>query len=115
VHKLLARQLAKAAKGSGEFDLQALLTLVSEAYEQSDNDRHRTDRSISLMVGELEQLNRGLDQLVQERTAALREREAELQAQNMRFDAALKNMSHGLCMFDRHERLIVCNERYGEM
>jgi hypothetical protein len=31
VHKLLARQLAKAAKGSGEFDLQALLTLVSEA------------------------------------------------------------------------------------
>jgi diguanylate cyclase (GGDEF)-like protein/PAS domain S-box-containing protein len=115
VHKLLARQLAKAAKGSGEFDLQALLTLVSEAYEQSDNDRHRTDRSISLMVGELEQLNRGLDQLVQERTAALREREAELQAQNMRFDAALKNMSHGLCMFDRHERLIVCNERYSEM
>jgi diguanylate cyclase (GGDEF)-like protein/PAS domain S-box-containing protein len=115
VHKLLARQLAKAAKGSGEFDLQALLTLVSEAYEQSDNDRHRTDRSISLMVGELEQLNRGLDQLVQERTAALREREAELQAQNMRFDAALKNMPYGLCMFDRSECVIVRNERYSEM
>jgi diguanylate cyclase (GGDEF)-like protein len=115
VHKLLARQFAKAAKGSGEFDLQALLTLVSEAYEQADNDRHRTDRSISLMIAELEQLNRGLDQLVQERTVALREREAELQAQNVRFDAALKNMPHGLCMYDRHERLIVCNERYAEM
>ena len=50
MHKLLARQLAKATKGSGEVDLQALLALVAEAYEQSDNDRHRTDRSISLMI-----------------------------------------------------------------
>jgi diguanylate cyclase (GGDEF)-like protein len=115
VHKLLARQLAKAANGSGEFELQALLTLVSEAYEQSDNDRDRTDRSIALMVAELGQLNRGLDQLVQERTAALREREAELEAQNLRFDAALKNMPYGLCMFNGDEHLIVCNERYGEM
>jgi len=115
VHKLLARQLAKAATSSGELDLQALLALVAEAYEQSDNDRHRTDRSIALMIEELEQLNRGLDQLVQERTVALREREAELQAQNLRFDTALKNMAHGLCMFDRNERLIVCNERYVEI
>ena len=28
---------------------------------------------------------------------------------------ALKNMAHGLCMFDRDQRLVVCNERYGEM
>jgi diguanylate cyclase (GGDEF)-like protein/PAS domain S-box-containing protein len=115
VHKLLARQIAKATKGSSEFDLKVLLALVSEAYEKSDVDRHRTDRSIALMVTELEQLNRGLDQLVQERTAALRERETELQAQNLRFDAALENMPYGLCMFDRNQRLIVCNERYGEM
>jgi diguanylate cyclase (GGDEF)-like protein/PAS domain S-box-containing protein len=115
VHKLLARQLARAAQGSGELDLEILLRLVSEAYEQSDSDRQRTDRSIALMIGELEQLNRGLDQLVQERTAALRERESQLQAQNLRFDAALENMPYGLCMFDRDERLIVCNERYGEM
>jgi len=115
VHKLLVRQLAKVAKSSGDVDLPALLALVSEAYEQSDSDRHRTDRSISLMIQELEQLNHGLDQLVQERTTALREREAELEAQNLRFDAALENMPHGLCMFDRNERLIVCNERYGKM
>ena len=115
MHKLLARQLAKATESSGELDLQALLALVAGAYQQSDDDRHRTDRSISLMIKELDQLNRGLDQLVQERTAALREREAELQAQNFRFDAALKNMAHGICMFDRNECLIVCNERYTEM
>ncbi len=115
MHKLLARQLAKAAKGSGGFDLEMLLGLVSTAYEQSDNDRHRTDRSISLMITELEQLNRGLDKLVQERTAALREREAQLQAQNLRFDAALENMPFGLTMFDYNERLTVCNERYRQM
>jgi diguanylate cyclase (GGDEF)-like protein/PAS domain S-box-containing protein len=115
VHKLLTRQLGKATKTSGEVDLPALAALVSAAYEQSDADRQRTDRSISLMVGELEQLNRELDRLVQERTAELREREFELQAQNLRFDAALENMPHGLCMFDRNERLIVCNQRYGEM
>jgi diguanylate cyclase (GGDEF)-like protein/PAS domain S-box-containing protein len=115
VHKLLARQLAKATKASGEVDLQGLLALVSAAYEQSDADRQRTDRSIALMIDELEQLNHGLDKLVQERTAELRDREFELQAQNLRFDAAIENMPHGLCMFDRNERLIVCNERYGEI
>jgi diguanylate cyclase (GGDEF)-like protein len=115
VHKLLARQLAKAAKAWGEVDLQALLALVATAYEQSDADRQRTDRSIALMIGELEQLNHGLDKLVQERTAELRDREFELQAQNLRFDAAIENMPHGLCMFDRNERLIVCNARYGEI
>jgi diguanylate cyclase (GGDEF)-like protein/PAS domain S-box-containing protein len=115
VHKLLARQLAKVQKRFGNVDLPALLQLVSEAYEQSDSDRRRTDRSISLMIQELEQLNCELDRLVQERTTALREREAELFAQNLRFDAALKNMAHGLSMFDKDQRLIVCNDRYYEM
>ena len=115
LRKLLARQLAKATRANGEVDLHLLLALVEEAYEQADSDRHRTDRSISLMITELEQLNRGLDELVQERTAALRQREADLQAQNLRFDAALTNMPHGLCMFDRDGRLIVSNERYREM
>jgi len=115
MHKLLSRQLAKSQRASSEIDLRALLQLVSDAYEQADSDRRRTDRSISLMIKELEQLNRRLDQLVQERTSALGEREAELRAQNLRFDAALQNMAHGLCMFDKDERLIVCNERYLEM
>ncbi len=115
MHKLLARQLTKAKPASGEVDLQALLKIVSTAYEQSDSDRRRTDRSISLMIEELDQLHRGLDQLVQERTTALREREAELQDQNLRFDAALNNMSQALLMFDSSARLVICNHRYLEM
>ena len=37
---------------------------------------------------------------------------AALHTQNLRFDAALNNMSHGLCMFDASGQLVVCNERY---
>jgi methyl-accepting chemotaxis protein len=35
--------------------------------------------------------------------------------QKMRFEAALNNMSEGLCMFDAATRLVLCNERYIEM
>jgi methyl-accepting chemotaxis protein len=34
---------------------------------------------------------------------------------NRRMRAALNNMTQGLCMFDGHERLVVCNRRYTEM
>jgi len=38
-----------------------------------------------------------------------------LQIQNLRFDAALNNMPHGLAMFDAEQRLVVANKRYAEM
>jgi diguanylate cyclase (GGDEF)-like protein len=40
---------------------------------------------------------------------------ALLEQQNLWFDAALKNMSHGLCMFDAEQRLVVANDRYAQM
>lgn len=40
---------------------------------------------------------------------------SQLQTQNIRFDAALNNMSQGLCMFDAGRRLVVSNERYARM
>jgi diguanylate cyclase (GGDEF)-like protein len=46
---------------------------------------------------------------------ALQQREEELTAQNVKFDAALENMLQGLAMFDAEQRLIVCNRRYAEM
>jgi len=39
----------------------------------------------------------------------------ELHTQNLRFDAALNNMSQGLCMFDTDENLVVCNDRYARI
>ncbi|HEV3184272.1 MAG TPA: PAS-domain containing protein, partial [Xanthobacteraceae bacterium] len=47
-------------------------------------------------------------------TARLRN-EDTLRQQNLLFDAALNNMSQGLCMFDADQRLIVCNEQYVEI
>jgi diguanylate cyclase (GGDEF)-like protein len=38
--------------------------------------------------------------------------EDELREQNERFSAAVENMSHGLCMFDAEERMIICNGNY---
>ncbi|MEH2481718.1 diguanylate cyclase (GGDEF)-like protein [Nitrobacteraceae bacterium AZCC 2146] len=40
---------------------------------------------------------------------------AELEQTNERFDAALSNMSQGLCMFDGSKRLVVWNDRYAEL
>jgi diguanylate cyclase (GGDEF)-like protein/PAS domain S-box-containing protein len=47
-------------------------------------------------------------------TARLRSEDA-LRQQNLLFDAALNNMSQGLCMFDADQRLIVCNAQYVEI
>ena len=45
-----------------------------------------------------------------------RERAADaLKEQHRRFDVALNNMAHGLCMFDESMNLIVSNRRYPEM
>jgi len=51
----------------------------------------------------------------QERRAQEEEATQKIAAQNRMFDVALNNMSHGLCMFDAEERLIVRNNRYLEI
>ncbi|WP_207459720.1 EAL domain-containing protein [Azospirillum sp. SYSU D00513] len=40
---------------------------------------------------------------------------AQSETERQRFEAALDNMSQGLCMFDPGDRLIVCNRRYAEL
>jgi diguanylate cyclase (GGDEF)-like protein len=115
VNRLFARQLATARTGSGDIDIDRLRELVVSAYQQFERDRQRTDRSIGLMVEELDELNRGLEGLVSERTAVLRQREKELHEQNLRFDAALSNMSQALMLYDDQSRLVISNRRYREM
>ena len=115
MHKLFAKQLAKAVKPSGEINVDLLGKFVSAAFEEADNDRRRTDRSIALMIEELDQLNRGLETKISQRTSELRQREIELHLQNMRFNAALENMPQGLCMFDRDKRLVVSNVQYAKI
>jgi diguanylate cyclase (GGDEF)-like protein/PAS domain S-box-containing protein len=64
-----------------------------------------------------ERLNAARAELVEadkERALAEAElqRQRDLAEQNMRFTAAVENMTHGLVMFDKDRRLVVCNEPY---
>ncbi len=42
-------------------------------------------------------------------------RQRDLAEQSMRFTAAVENMTHGLVMFDKDKRLVVCNERFAKL
>jgi diguanylate cyclase (GGDEF)-like protein len=112
VHRLIAKQIAKATDAAGTVDIDKLAALVGGAYDEFDHDRRRTDRSMSLMIEEIDGINRNLEQLVAKRSSELKARERDLQAQNVRFDIAINNMTQGLLLFDSSERLIVCNQSY---
>jgi diguanylate cyclase (GGDEF)-like protein/PAS domain S-box-containing protein len=47
--------------------------------------------------------------------AELQGSKQSLERSNHLLNTALKNMVHGLCMFDSEQRLVFCNERYGQM
>ena len=49
------------------------------------------------------------------RLEAIRESERILRLQNIRFEAAVNNMSQGLCMFDAERRLVICNDTYARI
>ncbi|WP_237482847.1 EAL domain-containing protein [Lichenibacterium dinghuense] len=46
---------------------------------------------------------------------ALKRQEERLRATNLGFDAALENMSQGLCLYDDRSRLVVVNRRFAEI
>lgn len=115
MHRLVIQQITKAKDAAGRIDIDRFADLVSSAYDELDRDRRRTDRSMSLMVEEIDGINRNLERLVAERTQELRAREAELRTQNLRFEAALSNMTQGLLLYDSAARLVICNQRYIEM
>jgi diguanylate cyclase (GGDEF)-like protein len=55
------------------------------------------------------------EESVTEREARLSEKSGELACANMHLDAALNNMSQGLCLFDASGRIVVCNHQYLQM
>jgi signal transduction histidine kinase len=101
LHRLVTTQLAKATRPSGEVDHALLCELMSTCYEELERDRKRVDRANKLMQEELTQLTGDLEQLVE-----------ELRVQNLHFQAALDNMSQGLCLLDVEGRLTVANQRF---
>ena len=95
--RLLARQVAKSTNSSGTLDIDNLFSLVTAAYEERDQDRRRSDRANQLMADELHDASKALE------------------LQNMRFKAALDNMSQGLCLCDANGLVAVCNRRFLEI
>jgi diguanylate cyclase (GGDEF)-like protein len=49
------------------------------------------------------------------RTEIVQRRKAELERQNIRLDAAVNNISQGLCMYDPKGRLVICNQPYARI
>ncbi|WP_246132923.1 putative bifunctional diguanylate cyclase/phosphodiesterase [Devosia ginsengisoli] len=49
------------------------------------------------------------------RTEIAQKRKLELERQNIRLDAAVNNISQGLCMMDAKGRLVICNEPYARI
>ena len=85
----------------------------------------RTNGELQVIAGSLEQTKIDLEtanQGIQTANAELnlhnqilKMRDNEMRTQNVRFDAALNNMSHGLCMAGPDGRLIVCNSQFRQL
>jgi diguanylate cyclase (GGDEF)-like protein len=52
---------------------------------------------------------------IKRQVRCLSDSEASLTQKSQQLDAALNNMPQGLAMFDREQRLVVCNRQYSEM
>lgn len=86
-HRLLKSSLQRPRARTAASMSTSTATLVSDAYLQDDRNRERTERSISLMVEELEERHREVEG-----------REIELFRQSRMFKDAIENIGHGLSM-----------------
>jgi methyl-accepting chemotaxis protein len=78
----------------------------TERHIFADYDQHRT-----IYIA----LAAALTFLVLIAVAASIHRQSSLEQTNIRFNTALENMTHGLCMFDANKRLVICNDRYASL
>jgi diguanylate cyclase (GGDEF)-like protein len=78
--------------------------------------RHDTTAAVPYRVDrdEIGEMARAVE-VFKDNAIQLISRENELKQLNSRIDIALNNMTHGLCMFDADEKLIVCNATYMQM
>lgn len=98
--------------------LLALLGWHNRLLERAHTELRLYADNFESISAKLEKTNKALSSAYEElqlRNEALQAQEHELRTQNERFDAALNNMSHGLCMVDGSERIIVFNARFAEL
>lgn len=98
--------------------LLALLGWHNRLLGRAHKDLRALAGNLQATSSELEYANKALGHAyaeLQDRNEVLQMQELELRIQNDRFDAALNNMSHGLCMADAEGRIIVFNARFAEL
>jgi PAS domain S-box-containing protein len=97
----------------------------SDIFEQADLTGHRyclialaltlaVIGAIGVGASRQQKLSATLAELEQSKLS-LEQSKSSLEQVNLWFNTALKNMVHGLSMFDKDQRLILYNERYGEI
>jgi diguanylate cyclase (GGDEF)-like protein len=93
--------------------LEVLIALGARSMlRQVRHHRLLSEANAAASRAEAERLNTAAQLAV----ARERERAAqEIALQNSRFELALSNMSHGLCLFDEQDCLIVANQRFCEI
>ncbi len=102
--RIIEKQIAKATSEGGALDLEALKAAIAATYDDFARDRERVERSMKLMIEENNRLTGDLE-------AAIK----AFGLENAGFVPALENMSHGLCIFDEPNRLVVANSRYRQI
>ncbi len=98
--------------------LLAFLGWHNKLLAQAQVRLHRLTQDLTQASSGLEQAHdevKAVNAQLQARNEILQLRDRELGTQNERFDAALNNMSHGLCMVDAADRLVVYNQRFVEL
>ena len=99
---------------------RAVSSVAGGDYEGEIDSTERADevgdiaRAVVLLQASVKERD-SLRENIQIKNEILRRKESELRTQNDLFDAALNNMSHGLCMFGEDKKLIVSNKRYLEL
>ncbi|HRK23602.1 MAG TPA: EAL domain-containing protein [Beijerinckiaceae bacterium] len=80
------------------------LNVVAGSLEKTKGDLETANKSIQNAYAELNLHNQ-----------ILKVHDKEMRTQNLRFDAALNNMTQGLCMTGADGKLIVCNEQFRQL
>ena len=114
-----ARDLVCAAAALGHYGRRS----ADEAYEvwrQRLEDRKPSSHISRLANGQAIGINyapfgKNGWIITYEDVSARADAEEALAEQNRRFDAALTNIPHGVCMFDAEKRLILCNAGYRQL
>ena len=104
MRRLAGRDMAVEIPGVGRTDEIGAMAAAVQVFK------------ISMITAERLTSERESERVVKaERAASLERAVEELGIQNVRFSAALSNMSHALCMFDATGNLVVANDRLADI